>query len=254
MTIGEVARSEAAIDKHRLVIRALTAAFAEQQRDAQSPGVAGGDKAGDGEDLLPVFPFTFAADELELRLAGDGAKLVERGVDALKTLSLKGFRFIPVTNCSALGFRSALISTDFQYCGPARLPHIRSLRPKQSKNTTTISTCFSENSGGPVYFSFVNRIYANAAHLGSIDQGVIGLVVEQVNSNIPEFKDLSLDVSRIEPSSYIRDTNRASARGTVRSYLSLALFSNSAMSNKSPASAKTRDRECKQRGRNTPSK
>jgi hypothetical protein len=56
-----------------------------------------------------------------------------------------------------------------------------------------------------MYFSFVNRIYANAAHLGSIDQGVIGLVVEQVNSNLPEFKDLSLDVSRIVPSSYIRD-------------------------------------------------
>jgi hypothetical protein len=30
--------------------------------------------------------------------------------------------------------------------------------------------------------------------------------VEQVGSARPEFKDLSLDVSRVVPSSYIRDT------------------------------------------------
>jgi hypothetical protein len=65
---------------------------------------------------------------------------------------------------------------------------------------------FPGNSGGPVYFSFVNRINANAAHFGSNDQGVIGLVVEQLSSARPEFKDLSLDVSRVVPSSYIRDT------------------------------------------------
>jgi hypothetical protein len=65
---------------------------------------------------------------------------------------------------------------------------------------------FPGNSGGPVYFSFVNRIYANAPHFGSNDEGVIGLVVEQVGSARPEFKDLSLDVSRVVPSSYIRDT------------------------------------------------
>ena len=65
---------------------------------------------------------------------------------------------------------------------------------------------FPGNSGGPVYFSFVNRIYADEAHFGSNDQGVIGLVVEQVGSARPEFKDLSLDVSRVVPGSYIRDT------------------------------------------------
>ena len=65
---------------------------------------------------------------------------------------------------------------------------------------------FPGNSGGPVYFSFLNRIYGNATHLGSNDQGVIGLVIEQVGSALPEFKDLPLDVSRVVPSSYIRET------------------------------------------------
>ncbi len=65
---------------------------------------------------------------------------------------------------------------------------------------------FPGNSGGPVYFSFVNRIYANEAHVGSNDQGVIGLVIEQVGSARTEFKNLSLDVSRVVPSTYIRDT------------------------------------------------
>jgi len=35
---------------------------------------------------------------------------------------------------------------------------------------------FPGNSGGPVYFNFLNRVYGNATHLGDIEQGVIGLV------------------------------------------------------------------------------
>ena len=64
---------------------------------------------------------------------------------------------------------------------------------------------FPGNSGGPVYFSFSGRTYGNAMRVGQ-EQGVIGLVSQQVTSNLPEFKDAPLDVSIVVPSLYITDT------------------------------------------------
>jgi hypothetical protein len=64
---------------------------------------------------------------------------------------------------------------------------------------------FPGNSGGPVYFVFSNRIYGGATHIG-ISQGVIGLVSEQLSSAFPEYKDASLDIAKVVPSSFIRDT------------------------------------------------
>ena|SRR5664280_2281868 len=65
---------------------------------------------------------------------------------------------------------------------------------------------FPGNSGGPVYFSFPNRVYGGGGtHIGVV-QGVIGLVSQQESSGLPEYKNLPLDIAVIVPSSYIRDT------------------------------------------------
>jgi len=65
---------------------------------------------------------------------------------------------------------------------------------------------FPGNSGGPVYFSFVNRAYGGFIHGGELDQGVIGLLIEQQSSIVPAYKDERLDLANVVPSSYIRDT------------------------------------------------
>ena len=65
---------------------------------------------------------------------------------------------------------------------------------------------FPGNSGGPVYYSFTHRFHGGAFQMGEIDQGVIGLVTQQLSSSLPEYKDSPLDVAVVVPSSYIRDT------------------------------------------------
>lgn len=61
------------------------------------------------------------------------------------------------------------------------------------------------NSGGPVYFHFDNRQYGGTTHIG-FEQGIIGLIIQDVNSNIPEFKDKKLGYAVIVPSQFIRET------------------------------------------------
>ena len=65
---------------------------------------------------------------------------------------------------------------------------------------------FPGNSGGPVYFSFFNRVYGGSTHLGDTEQGIIGLVSQQVTSRLPGYESTPLDISIIVPSSYIIDT------------------------------------------------
>jgi hypothetical protein len=65
---------------------------------------------------------------------------------------------------------------------------------------------FPGNSGGPVYFVFANRMYGGSEHLGETDYGIIGLVAEEVSSQIPQFQNVPLDISIIVPSTYITDT------------------------------------------------
>jgi hypothetical protein len=65
---------------------------------------------------------------------------------------------------------------------------------------------FPGNSGGPVYFSYANRAYGGAVHGGELDQAVVGLVIEELSSTLPEYKNERLDLANVVPSSYIRDT------------------------------------------------
>jgi hypothetical protein len=50
---------------------------------------------------------------------------------------------------------------------------------------------YGGNSGGPAYFTFVNRIYKGGLHFGT-EQGILGLVIQESRSNLPEFKEKSL--------------------------------------------------------------
>jgi S1-C subfamily serine protease len=64
---------------------------------------------------------------------------------------------------------------------------------------------FPGNSGGPVYFAFANRVFAGGTHIG-IEQGIIGLVTQQLSSNLPGYQAAQLDIAVIVPSSFILDT------------------------------------------------
>lgn len=65
---------------------------------------------------------------------------------------------------------------------------------------------FPGNSGGPVYFNFQDRMQAGTPSLGGMQQGIIGLVSQQVTSTLPEYAGVPLDLAIVIPSSYIKDT------------------------------------------------
>ena len=59
------------------------------------------------------------------------------------------------------------------------------------------------NSGGPVYFNFVNRLFNNQIHLG-VAQGILGLIIQEVHS--VEFADRPLNYGIVVPAPFIRET------------------------------------------------
>lgn len=61
------------------------------------------------------------------------------------------------------------------------------------------------NSGGPVYFSYVNRVFKGQLHLG-VGQGVLGLVTQDVRSLLPEFANRDLNYAVVVPAQFIRET------------------------------------------------
>lgn len=61
------------------------------------------------------------------------------------------------------------------------------------------------NSGGPVYFYYENRQYGGGTHIG-YERGVLGLVIQQINSAIPDFRDKPLNYGVIVPAQFIRET------------------------------------------------
>jgi hypothetical protein len=64
---------------------------------------------------------------------------------------------------------------------------------------------YDGNSGGPVYFYYENRRYGGSVHLG-FDRGILGLVIQQINSAIPEFGGKALNYGVIVPAQFIRET------------------------------------------------
>jgi hypothetical protein len=64
---------------------------------------------------------------------------------------------------------------------------------------------FGGNSGGPVYFSYVNRLFKGQIHLG-VEQGILGLVIQAANSSLPEYTDKALNFGVVVPAQFIRET------------------------------------------------
>jgi hypothetical protein len=64
---------------------------------------------------------------------------------------------------------------------------------------------FEGNSGGPVYFSYSNRVYGGAIQIGQV-QGLIGLVSQKQHSTLPGHENAELDMSIIVPSPLILET------------------------------------------------
>lgn len=65
---------------------------------------------------------------------------------------------------------------------------------------------FPGNSGGPVYFSYLNRNYGGSLHVGQMIMGIVGLVSQQENSRIPRYAEADMDIAVVVPSAFIKDT------------------------------------------------
>lgn len=95
---------------------------------------------------------------------------------------------------------------------PGGFPVLRSARiasypitpSKIVKNIFVDLFLYPGNSGGPAYFTFVNRVYKNQIHLG-VEQGLLGLVIQETKSALPEFKEKSLNLGVIGPAIFIRE-------------------------------------------------
>jgi trypsin-like peptidase len=64
---------------------------------------------------------------------------------------------------------------------------------------------FGGNSGGPVYYSFVNRFFKGHIQLG-VFQGLLGLVIQETRSALPGFTDKALNFGVVVPAAFIRET------------------------------------------------
>jgi hypothetical protein len=97
--------------------------------------------------------------------------------------------------------------------GPGGFPFLRGgrlasypLTPmKTIKEWDFDAVLYDGNSGGPVYFYYENRRYGDSAHLGFV-RGILGLVIQQINSAIPDFNDKPLNYGVIVPAQFIKET------------------------------------------------
>jgi hypothetical protein len=119
--------------------------------------------------------------------------------------TLKSLEIPPGDELLCLGFPAAVNLNSFPVIRSGVLASYPLTPSKTVKIYFYNFRIFPGNSGGPVYFSYYTRQYGGALHGGSI-QGVVGLVTQQVNSTLPEYSTLELDISRIVPSSFIIDT------------------------------------------------
>jgi hypothetical protein len=61
------------------------------------------------------------------------------------------------------------------------------------------------NSGGPVYYTYVNRFFKRQLHFG-VAQGLLGLVIQEAHSILPEFVNRDLNYGIVVPAQFIRET------------------------------------------------
>lgn len=112
----------------------------------------------------------------------------------------------PGDELSCLGFPLNISLNGFPVLRSGTLASYPITPSKTTKTYYYAFHVFPGNSGGPVYYSFLNRIYGGSAHLADVQQGVIGLVSQMAKSTTPGFENAEIDIGLVVPSSYIKDT------------------------------------------------
>ena len=97
--------------------------------------------------------------------------------------------------------------------GPGGFPILRSghvasypITPMKDVKTIYFDLfIFGGNSGGPVYYSFPNKVFGRQINLG-LWQGLLGLVIQETRSALPEFADKPLNFGVVVPATFITET------------------------------------------------
>jgi hypothetical protein len=120
--------------------------------------------------------------------------------------TLEDIEFHPGDEAYVLGF-PAMVSTEggFPILRTGRIASYPLTPMKVVKHWAFDLHIFNGNSGGPVYFTSVNRFYQHNVHFGVV-QGVLGLVIQEGHSNLPEFANRDLDYGVVVPAAFIKET------------------------------------------------
>lgn len=119
---------------------------------------------------------------------------------------LDELEFHPGDEAHILGF-PAMVGTDggFPILRVGRIASYPLTPMKVVKQWAFDAHVFNGNSGGPVYFTSVNRFFNRSVHFG-VAQGVLGLVIQEGRSNLPEFANRDMDYGVVVPAEFIRET------------------------------------------------
>jgi hypothetical protein len=119
---------------------------------------------------------------------------------------LEDIQFHPGDEAHILGF-PAMVGTDggFPILRSGRIASYPLTPMKVAKQWVFDAHVFNGNSGGPVYFTSVNRLFKNTVHFG-VAQGVLGLVIQEGHSLLSEFANRDLDYGVVVPAEFIKET------------------------------------------------
>jgi len=127
--------------------------------------------------------------------------------DALVTdQALEDIEFHPGDEAFILGFPAA-VSTEggFPILRTGRIASFPLTPMNVVKQWAFDAHVFNGNSGGPVYFTSVNRFFKNQIHFG-VSAGILGLVIQEKHSLLTEFANRDLDYGVVVPAKFIRET------------------------------------------------
>ncbi len=120
--------------------------------------------------------------------------------------TLDELEFHPGDEAHILGF-PAMVSTPggFPILRVGRIASYPLIPMKVVKQWAFDAHVFNGNSGGPVYFTSVNRFFKHSVHLGVV-QGVLGLVIQEGHSILSAFANRDLDYGVVVPAEFIKET------------------------------------------------
>ncbi len=120
--------------------------------------------------------------------------------------SLDEIEFHPGDEAHILGF-PAMVSTEggFPFLRTGRIASYPLTPMGVVKQWAFDAHVFNGNSGGPVYFTSVNRLFKHTVHFG-VARGILGLVIQERHSLLPEFANRDLDYGIVVPAKFIRET------------------------------------------------